>query len=231
MFSETVILKNMIKTFDISKLQDLLKFCKRSFYRGDSVLYLQRVALGLIKRDTHPVNQFVYALYFNIGFPNGPQQSQNHYQNVLFKHPDCFESKIIIVEPTLMLEKSPSSHYQTQDVYFQLTSHQATLIGGSRIAASSFGRTKFNNKIQIRICRLDTTCEQQQDNFPEELLIKVNDKLIMLPTNPPKVRNEPPSRAIKPIDVTPSCRIAPVVDNKITIIWGKDNGGSRYVLL
>lgn len=82
----------------------------------------------------------------------------------------------------------------------------------------------------MRFCLLETSCDQD-DNFPSNLSVKVNGKLVTLPnpipTNKPGVE---PKRPPKPVNITSLCRLSPTVANQIHVTWSSDLGGRGYVV-
>lgn len=78
-------------------------------------------------------------------------------------------------------------------------------------------------QVQLRFCALDSTTEQD-DQFPPNLNVKVNAKVIPLPhpipSNRPGVEPKRPSR---PLNITNFVRLSPTVTNTITVTWSPDN--------
>ncbi|KAG5876389.1 hypothetical protein JTB14_005017 [Gonioctena quinquepunctata] len=76
----------------------------------------------------------------------------------------------------------------------------------------------------MRFCLLETTCEQE-DYFPPNVIVKVNNKLCPLPnpipTNKPGVE---PKRPPRPVNITQMVKLSPTVANTITVSWAADYG-------
>ncbi|KAF2351987.1 Zinc finger MIZ-type [Trinorchestia longiramus] len=76
----------------------------------------------------------------------------------------------------------------------------------------------------MRFCLLETSCEQE-DNFPPNIAVKINDKMCPLPspipTNKPGVEPKRPSR---PVNITALCRISPTVTNRVQVSWASEYG-------
>lgn len=100
----------------------------------------------------------------------------------------------------------------------------------------------YVKQVQMRFCLLETTCEQE-DYFPPNVMVKVNNKLCPLPVsvNPysmkllnnwiilqnPIPTNKPgvePKRPPKPVNITQMVKLSPTVGNTITVSWQADYG-------
>ncbi|XP_063876319.1 E3 SUMO-protein ligase PIAS2-like isoform X9 [Scylla paramamosain] len=115
-----------------------------------------------------------------------------------------------------------SGRYQESTFAFSLTPHQANKIANSRDLRP--GKQDYTVQVQMRFCLLETTCEQE-DNFPPNIAVKINDKMCPLPT--PIPTNKPgvePKRPSRPVNVTALCRISPTVTNRIQVSWASEYG-------
>lgn len=65
--------------------------------------------------------------------------------------------------------------------YFHLTPQQATDIASSRDIRPGV-KCDYIKQVQMRFCLLETTCEQD-DYFPPNVIVKVNNKLCPLPVS------------------------------------------------
>lgn len=65
--------------------------------------------------------------------------------------------------------------------YFHLTPQQATDIASSRDIRPGV-KCDYIKQVQMRFCLLETTCEQE-DYFPPNVIVKVNNKLCPLPVS------------------------------------------------
>ena len=65
--------------------------------------------------------------------------------------------------------------------------------------------------------------KESADEFPPNVTIHVNGKQIQLPnpipTNKPGVE---PKRPPRPVNITPSCKLSPILPNNVHIKWGAD---------
>ncbi|XP_045613188.2 E3 SUMO-protein ligase PIAS2 isoform X1 [Procambarus clarkii] len=115
-----------------------------------------------------------------------------------------------------------SGRYQESTFAFSLTPHQANKIANSRDLRP--GKQDYSVQVQMRFCLLETTCEQE-DNFPPNIAVKINEKMCPLPT--PIPTNKPgvePKRPSRPVNVTALCRISPTVTNRIQVSWASEYG-------
>ncbi|ROT75303.1 protein inhibitor of activated STAT, partial [Penaeus vannamei] len=115
-----------------------------------------------------------------------------------------------------------SGRYQESTFSFSLTPQQANRIANSRDLRP--GRQDYSVQVQMRFCLLETTCEQE-DNFPPNIAVKINEKMCPLPT--PIPTNKPgvePKRPSRPVNVTALCRISPTVTNRIQVSWASEYG-------
>ncbi|XP_042232113.1 E3 SUMO-protein ligase PIAS3-like isoform X2 [Homarus americanus] len=113
-----------------------------------------------------------------------------------------------------------SGRYQESTFTFSLTPQQANKIANSRDLRPG----KQDYSVQMRFCLLETTCEQE-DNFPPNIAVKINEKMCPLPT--PIPTNKPgvePKRPSRPVNVTALCRISPTVTNRIQVSWASEYG-------
>lgn len=158
----------------------------------------------------------------------GSQPSFPVHPDVRLKRLPFFDSIAELLRPSSLVPTGNSRYHDTNFV-FHLTPQQATDIASSRDARPG-SKIDFLNQIQMRFCLLETSCEQE-DNFPSNLSVKVNSKLVTLPnpipTNKPGVE---PKRPPRPVNITSLCRLSPTVANQINVTWSSDIGGRGYVM-
>lgn len=167
---------------------------------------------------------------YSSGKPSGSSsQSFPVHPDVRLKKLPFFDSIAELLRPSTLMPQGSARYHDTNFV-FHLTPIQATEIASSRDARPG-SKIDFVNQIQIRFCLLETSCEQE-DNFPSNLSVKVNGKLVTLPnpipTNKPGVE---PKRPPRPVNITSLCRLSPTVANQINVTWASDMGGRGYVPL
>lgn len=150
-------------------------------------------------------------------------------------HPDVrlkklpfFDIQAEILRPSSLVPQGSSRYYDANFV-FHLTPQQATDIASSRDSRPG-SKIDYINQVQLRFCYLETSCEQE-DNFPSNLSVKVNGKLVTLPnpipTNKPGVE---PKRPPRPVNITSLCKLSPTTSNQINVTWSSDIGGRGFVL-
>jgi len=148
--------------------------------------------------------------------------------DVKLKRLPFFDNSAELLRPSSLVPQGNSRYHETSFV-FHLTPQQATDIASSRDARPG-SKIDFINQIQMRFCLLETSCDQD-DNFPSNLSVKVNGKLVTLPnpipTNKPGVE---PKRPPKPVNITSLCRLSPTVANQIHVTWSSDISGRGYVV-
>ncbi|XP_015904612.1 E3 SUMO-protein ligase PIAS2 [Parasteatoda tepidariorum] len=79
-------------------------------------------------------------------------------------------------------------------------------------------------QVQMRMCALDVTSEQD-DEIPPSICVRVNNRLVTLPT--PIPTNRPgvePKRPKRPIDITTLIKRSDTENNIINISWAASNG-------
>ncbi|KAK9875244.1 hypothetical protein WA026_007638 [Henosepilachna vigintioctopunctata] len=160
-----------------------------------------------------------------------PQYAQRPQQGMISNaypvHPDVkfrrlpfFDIISDLIKPSSLI---PQTNQRMQEAcfYFHLTPQQATDIASSRDIRPGV-KVDYVKQVQIRFCLLETTCEQE-DYFPPNVAVKVNNKLAQLPnpipTNKPGVE---PKRPPKPVNVTSLVKLSPTVPNTISVSWAAE---------
>ncbi|KAH6930294.1 hypothetical protein HPB50_012542 [Hyalomma asiaticum] len=78
---------------------------------------------------------------------------------------------------------------------------------------------EYSVQVRLRFCSLDSTSEQD-DRYPSDLVVKVNDRPIVLPAPIPcKVFDGSTERVHLPINITGSCFVVPNMLNKVCVTW------------
>lgn len=120
-----------------------------------------------------------------------------------------------LIKPKGLISEGIKDRQYESHVEFKLTVDQADTLGLA---------TNTNTKmIILRFCYLDCLNEQD-DNFPHDVMVTVNGATINLPpaiSNPNKP-NIPPKRPGQHVDITGRCRICPFVQNVIDVKWYAD---------
>ena len=127
-----------------------------------------------------------------------------------------------LLSPTSLLAQG-SSRFQEAQFQFQLTPQQATDIASNRDIRMG-SKLDYLYQVQLRFCPLDSTAEQG-DEFPPSICVQINSKMCQLPnpipTNKPNVE---PKRPPKPINITPLCKLSPILPNIVNVKWSSDYG-------
>lgn len=118
-----------------------------------------------------------------------PYSQSRSQQNVLPNnypiHPDVkfrrlpfYDILADLLKPSSLV---PQSNQRMQDgtFYFHLTPQQATDVASSRDTRPGV-KNDYVKQVQLRFCLLETTCEQE-DYFPPNVSVKVNNKPCPLP--------------------------------------------------
>ncbi|XP_018330903.1 E3 SUMO-protein ligase PIAS2 [Agrilus planipennis] len=144
------------------------------------------------------------------------------HPDVKFKRLPFFDVLADLLKPSSLVPQN-NQRLQEGTFYFHLTPQQATDIASSRDMRPG-SKCEYVKQVQLRFCLLETTCEQE-DCFPPNVVVKVNNKLCPLPnpipTNKPGVE---PKRPPRPVNITPLVKLSPTVANNIHVSWAADYG-------
>jgi len=146
-------------------------------------------------------------------------------------HPDIkliklpfYDVNAELLKPASLLAQGGNRFHEAQFQFF-LTPGQATDIASNRdIQAGS--RMDYLYQIQLRFCPLSMeNGKEMSDEFPPNLNVHVNGKMVQLPnpipTNKPGVE---PRRPPKPVNITPLCKLSPILPNTIGVRWAAEYG-------
>ncbi|XP_055321252.1 E3 SUMO-protein ligase PIAS2 isoform X2 [Sitodiplosis mosellana] len=155
--------------------------------------------------------------------PPQPGVTQNlpQHPDVRLKKLAFFDVMATLLKPSTLIPTSNSQRMQEGTYYFHLTPQQATDIASNRDIRNS-QKIEHIIQVQLRFCLLETSCEQE-DYFPPNVIVKVNNKLCPLPnpipTNKPGVE---PKRPPRPVNITTNVKLSPTVANNIHVTWCTD---------
>lgn len=119
---------------------------------------------------------------------------------------------------------------------FCLSPSQAGEITNSREVVHSEGgyavsKIQYLVQVQLRFCALDST-EEQDDLFPQGLVVKVNGRLVQLPAPIPSNRpGVEPKRPSKPLNITTNVKCCPLSNNTIHVSWLADQQKNFCMLI
>ncbi|KAG1663722.1 E3 SUMO-protein ligase PIAS1 [Nymphon striatum] len=158
---------------------------------------------------------------------NGGNISYPVHPDVRLKTLPFYDTVAELIRPTSLVPSGNNVRYQESHFVIHLTPQQAQNAAMSREIRTSHTGARmehYNTQIQLRFCYLETSCEQD-DNFPPNICVKVNEKVCPLPnfipTNKPGVE---PKRPGKPVNITCLCKLSPIVANYIDVTWTSDVG-------
>ncbi|XP_033151937.1 E3 SUMO-protein ligase PIAS1 isoform X4 [Drosophila mauritiana] len=142
-------------------------------------------------------------------------------------HPDVRLKKLAfydvlgtLIKPSTLVPRN-TQRVQEVPFYFTLTPQQATEIASNRDIRNS-SKVEHAIQVQLRFCLVETSCDQE-DCFPPNVNVKVNNKLCQLPNVIPTNRpNVEPKRPPRPVNVTSNVKLSPTVTNTITVQWCPD---------
>ncbi|GFY38878.1 hypothetical protein TNIN_348511 [Trichonephila inaurata madagascariensis] len=142
----------------------------------------------------------------------------NIYADVKFKDLPFYDILYVLVPPTKLASDSPD-RYNESTLYFNLTVQQAEDVSLSRNVNGH-----YDCQIMLRFCVSDSSSEQE-DNFPPNVGVKVNAKVVTLPNLIPNSRpGVEARRPSKPVNLTPFSKISPTVTNAVAISWTSTYG-------
>ncbi|XP_017044680.1 E3 SUMO-protein ligase PIAS1 isoform X3 [Drosophila ficusphila] len=147
--------------------------------------------------------------------------------NQLPIHPDVRLKKLAfydvlgtLIKPSTLVPRN-TQRVQEVPFYFTLTPQQATEIASNRDIRNS-SKVEHAIQVQLRFCLVETSCDQE-DCFPPNVNVKVNNKLCQLPNVIPTNRpNVEPKRPPRPVNVTSNVKLSPTVTNTIMVQWCPD---------
>ncbi|XP_017015143.1 E3 SUMO-protein ligase PIAS2 isoform X1 [Drosophila takahashii] len=142
-------------------------------------------------------------------------------------HPDVRLKKLAfydvlgtLIKPSTLVPRN-TQRVQEVPFYFTLTPQQATEIASNRDIRNS-SKVEHAIQVQLRFCLVETSCDQE-DCFPPNVNVKVNNKLCQLPNVIPTNRpNVEPRRPPRPVNVTSNVKLSPTVTNTIMVQWCPD---------
>ena len=141
--------------------------------------------------------------------------------NVVMKSLPFYDIKAQLVKPTLLISKSDIhlSHYGKYS--FSLTPAQVKQIRDSQVLTNGCV-VEYQQQVLLRFCLAEVTSDQD-DNYPLNLFLNVNQQSITLPSfNFPTNALAQPKRLCRPLDITSACVIKPVNLNDIHMTWTDD---------
>jgi len=248
--------RSLVSEFRMTELHALLNFAGQS--RSGTKEVLQERALILVSLRSESINLKIKEIFkvhakrfgttdqvykkYNKGSPSysnpyttpiedSPAPSTGTmlptFPDVELKPLPFYDIKDVLLKPA-SLQAASNARFQEQSFNFHLSPAQILSINESSFR-NSLGRPEYRSQIQIRFSLNETSC-QQDDNFPQSISLKVNNRLCALPpvipTNKPGVD---PKRPPQPINVTSLCKLSPTVANTVMVSWAVEVGRSYTV--
>ncbi|XP_065912432.1 E3 SUMO-protein ligase PIAS2-like isoform X2 [Dysidea avara] len=155
-------------------------------------------------------------------YHHGGAHSAVIHPDVKFKELAFYTVVDNIIRPTALVSQknySRSNSGHTQDASFQFhLSPQQT----HSIVASKTGKISYGVQVQLRICRQETSCPQD-DVFPKMCYLRVNGEYTPLPGYYPQLSQKPGYKPSgRPIDITHLVKLSASEVNKFTVLWQYD---------
>lgn len=145
----------------------------------------------------------------SISYPTTP--------DVRLKKLAFYDTLAVLIKPSTLIPAN-NQRIQEKTFNFHLSAQQATEIAMHRDIRNP-QKIEHIIQVQLRFCQLDTTVEQE-DNFPPNVIVKVNNKQCQLPnpipTNKPGVE---PKRPPRPVNITQHVKLSPTLTNQLQINW------------
>lgn len=139
------------------------------------------------------------------------------HPGVRFKRLPFYEVLAKLLIPT-RLETSGSADWQQMRLHFQFGPQHLTDIRSS-LTHTAASIPEFEVQVHLRF-RLLGRSREQDDSYPSDLAIKVNDRTVALPAPiPSKVAGGATEWIRLPINIVTSCYLSQSVRNQVSVTW------------
>ncbi|CAG9808109.1 unnamed protein product [Chironomus riparius] len=138
--------------------------------------------------------------------------------NIKLKKIPFFDELGVLLEPSVLTASNNSASEQIKCFIFNLNDRQAIEIEKNRVIDAS--NIDYTVQVLFRICLVDPSI--QNDLFPLNFQLRVNNRICPLPPFLPSRPNTTPKRSSKPLNITPFVKISPVSSNIIEVRWHKE---------
>ncbi|XP_068620211.1 E3 SUMO-protein ligase PIAS3 isoform X2 [Battus philenor] len=143
------------------------------------------------------------------------------YPDVKFKRLPFYDVMAELMKPSTMMPMQ-TGRLQEGTFVFHLTPQQATEIASGKDIVGASNKLDYVIQAQLRFCLLESSCEQE-DYFPPNVTVKVNNKLCPLPNPIPTNKPTPePKRPPRPVNISSLVKLSPTVANTIHVTWAAD---------
>jgi len=151
------------------------------------------------------------------------RQQQPQYPDVGLVMLPFYDIKAELLKPASLLTQG-GQRFHEANFQFTLKPDQATDIASNRDIQVGT-KMDYLYQIQLRFCPLEQGKKDIADEFPPSVQVHVNGKMVQLPnpipTNKPGVE---PKRPPKPVNITPHCKLSPILPNTVGIKWAAEFG-------
>merc|ERR1712241_426316 len=160
---------------------------------------------------------------FNNAYQVAPSRTIPLHPNVKLQRLPFYDIHAELLKPATLIAQG-GNRFQEAQFTFVLSPTQATNIASNRDIQIG-ARLDFLYQIQLRFFPLtaETSNVEISDEFPPSVVVHVNGKQVPLPnpipTNKPGVE---PKRPPKPVNITPHCKLSPILPNAINIKWASE---------
>lgn len=142
-----------------------------------------------------------------------------YFPDVTFRRLPFYDTVTELMKPTAVNNDANKPQYAKYS--FSLTPAQVDQIKKSEVLQEDFV-VEYHFQVILRFCLIEITSEQD-DNYPMNLVVHVNNKSITLPSyNMPTNASVQPKRPNRPLDITFACVLNPINVNNIHLSWSTD---------
>lgn len=121
-----------------------------------------------------------------------------------------YDQLSVLLPPSVLTPSSISASEQVKCFTFNLMPQQAIDIEKNRVICST--SVQYTVQVQLRICLMDVNSEQN-DLYPLNFQLRVNNRIVSLPPFLPARPNTTPKRPSRPLDITPLVKISSLTAN------------------
>merc|ERR1719150_1188347 len=141
--------------------------------------------------------------------------------------------KATLLRPSsLVLKDKDSQEQQNQSLAFYLTPEQANIVSNGRVVQNN-GMVVYKMHILLRFTK-SSDDGIQDDDFPKNLVLKINNKICPLPNPKPVPANRPnmeAKRPPKPLIITSLCKLTTKSClNQVSVTWTPRKEDFRYTI-
>jgi len=151
------------------------------------------------------------------------RQQQPQYPDVGLVRLPFYDVIAELLKPASLMAQG-GNRFHEANFQFTLKPDQATDIASNRDIQVGT-KMDYLYQIQLRFCPLEQGKKDIPDEFPPSVQVHVNGKMVQLPnpipTNKPGVE---PKRPPKPVNITPHCKLSPILPNTVQIKWAAEYG-------